>query len=231
MKILGLVLLITCTSGCGTAVRESADAKTVLTQHRTIALLPVEVEFDLNIKDEKVLSKEKVDSLKLYSSIALQNYLYHYLFISGKGTVNINVQDIDKTNGILNTNGIRFSEVFNGDKAPLCKMLGVDAVLCPRIRFSEELTLWGSSILSPLTKGVPIIPVKAHHYAQLTFKIHDPGFEKPLWQMKRVEEYVFFAVEKFLLSQKSNDKEALGPLYFLINDLAKPYLKKDPYKK
>ncbi len=231
MKYLEFVLLIICVNGCATAVRESSDAKTAVTRHRTIALLPVEVEFDLSVKEEKVLPGEKADSLKLYSSITLQNYLYNYLFVSGKGTVNINVQDIDKTNNILHANGIRFSEVFEGDKARLCKILGVDAVLCPRIRFSEELTLIGASLMLPQTGWALLVPTKAQHHARIVFELNDASSEKPLWKMKHDEEYLFFAVEKLLLSERSNDKEALGPLYFLINDLAKPYFKKDPYKK
>ncbi len=232
MKILKLALLIICANSCASTVRESADAKMAIMRHKTIALLPVEVEFELSMKKLDALSREKVDSLKLYSSITLQNYLYHYLFLSGKGSANINVQDIDKTNNILNTNSIHFSEVFKGDKAILCKMLRVDAVLCPRIRFHEELTTIGAPLLAGSTGwGKLLMPTKPQHYARISFEIDDAVSEKPLWQMKHDEEYVFSAADKFLLSQRSNDKEALGPLYFLINDLAKPYLKKDPYKK
>ena len=232
MKILKLLLLTICINSCSSTVRTATDARASLARHTTIALLPVEVDFVLALKQQDALSTEKVDSLKLYTSIALQNYLYHYLFVNGKGTVNIHVQDIDKTNSILNTNGIRFSDVFKGDKATLCKMLGVDAVLSPKIRFYEQLTANVSwLLLNPAAIGLVMLPLTAHRSAEIQFQINDASSEKPLWKLNHQEDYTFFAIDKLLLSQRSNDKEALGPLYFLINDLAKPYLKKDPYKK
>lgn len=131
--LLALIIGFASLQSCNYAARDiytSRSFKTVARQHKTIAILPFDVQISLRPKDMKKLTPEEHYKLELLHGRAVQSSLQmHFLNkINAKREV-IAVQDVNITNAILEEKDIQPEELANYSPIELAQLLGVDAVL------------------------------------------------------------------------------------------------------
>ncbi|MCR9064658.1 MAG: hypothetical protein NXI00_11870 [Cytophagales bacterium] len=116
MKRLSFILLISFMSSCVTKPPYvSSDFRTLVSFHKKIAILPVQIH-------------SRISNLRLDSD------LQRNLFIAlakrvERGQSSISIQNYQETSRILKSSNISEKIIKDIDKAALCKLLGVDAVM------------------------------------------------------------------------------------------------------
>lgn len=227
MKTLLFVLLLSVVTGCGTTINSTSDSQARFATHKTVAILPFEVNFDLTKFAEKKFSAKELADLKLDMSLRLQNHLYNWLRkYSFKKPFKVEIQNSYTTNEILSGKNITFSKVFDGDKTVLCKILGVDAVLTPQVIFVK--------------------PMFGDGEMQMQILINDKVSAEPLWWFKRTREnkakdlsytkdgkfMPMLDFSSYIPSDANNDKERVfKPIFVLIDDMMESFVDEFPYKK
>ena len=132
------LFFIVLNAGCTTTIKTTAAAKAGFVNHKTIAILPFEVRFDLRLKNQREVTEEDIRKVKQFMAMGLQDYLYHWLKSYGtKKPFTISIQDVETTNQILSENKIRFIDVYTMSRIDLAKMLGVDVILTPQVVFAQ----------------------------------------------------------------------------------------------
>ena len=69
----------------------------------------------------------------------MQNVAYTWL-LQRQTNYTATIQDVDKTNSILNSANITYAEIALKDKAELCKLLGVDGLISGRASLSKPMS-------------------------------------------------------------------------------------------
>jgi hypothetical protein len=133
MKILFfLFLLPIILCDCTFTVKTTNAGKLNLTTHKTIAILPFEVNFELRKINKNQFTEAEMAKVKQFMSLGLQGYLYQWLQnYSNKHPFTVQIQHCDSTIQILSANNIRFIDLYSMSKIELAKLLGVDAVITP----------------------------------------------------------------------------------------------------
>jgi hypothetical protein len=229
MKLLIITLLFFTTASA--QIKTSKAGKARLAEHKTVALLPVDVVFHHYDNLSKDAYTQRMNDLKLYASITLQNYIFNYLHTHSAGKSKVQVQHIDVTDSILHAKGLTFSKVFEGNKTELCRLLGVDAILYPRFTFKEPLTKGGRVLYTTVQLVLAPVYPGAKQSLAMQVQVFDKNNTEPAWQFRAATSYFFSAVEKLLESQEKRNYRDLDVLYYLLNDLLKPFDKKFPYPK
>ena len=126
--------------------------------HRIVAVLPFEMVF--SGKQPKKMTAEQIEKLEEVESIAFQNSLYHALLRQKElfyNRLRIGIQRVEKTNRILDQEGIGIRESWEIDPVELARILGVDAVIRTQVikrRYMSDGASFGitvgSTILSAL---------------------------------------------------------------------------------
>lgn len=115
--------------------------------HKTVAILPVEIIF--TGKTPKKLTQQDIQKIEEGESKAFQISLYNNLlknFKTTKGAITISFQPTEKTNSLLQENGIDIRNSWNTDVQKLCKILNVDAVVrtsVQKTRYMSDLASYG----------------------------------------------------------------------------------------
>ncbi len=147
--LLPLVLLILLLHNCTPAVKITDAGKQRLTTHKTIAILPFEVKFDLRKVNQRQFTETDLGKVKQFMSLGLQGYLYHWLQNYGiKHPFTVEIQHCDSTLRMLSENKIRFMDLYAMNRQELAKLLHVDAILTPQVLFSQPNNEIVSSLLS-----------------------------------------------------------------------------------
>ncbi|WP_210489782.1 hypothetical protein [Rufibacter aurantiacus] len=98
--------------------------------HKTIAILPFDVQVGLRPNQMRKLTPEQLYALELQHGRAVQSaFQIHFLNKVNKDGEKVAVQDVNVTNTILKEHDIQPEEIPNYLPAELAQMLGVDAVL------------------------------------------------------------------------------------------------------
>jgi hypothetical protein len=130
LYILVLALVFISMSFC-TSVRYTNPIFTEKTQdHRIIAVIPFEMIF--TGKQPKKLPPQQIDKIEEVESIAFQNSLYHLLSQQQRRLhhpLRIDIQPVQKTNRILDQQGISIRDSWYMDSRELAHILRVDAVV------------------------------------------------------------------------------------------------------
>jgi len=155
---------------CGSSVHTTSANKKSLSTHKNIAILPSQIYFGPKMvrQTDKFTEPEKQE-LQRYMSIVLQQHLYemsqkhrkHFPFT-------VTIQPAETTNQILSSNKISFAQVFGVDKATICKILGVDAII-----YSQ--TIFGKSDKESLDDAINRGSMASH------ISIYDSIVSTPLW--------------------------------------------------
>jgi hypothetical protein len=136
-----------------TYIMPNADAYT--TQHKTLAILPVEKNI-IETKHTKKL-KNKKDMTNIDISVIQEDMRNSINEFVKEGKMNIEVQNIKNTNAILEGIGYFEGKTTNMPPEELAKILGVDAVLGTNFKLTAGKNV-GLIVCTPL-EAIPLVPV------------------------------------------------------------------------
>ena len=122
---------------------ESPQLKTVVGQHKTVAILPYEVTITYKKQPKNFNAEANRDQEKTMSK-SIQSSMYTFLLRKGND-YRVTFQDVDKTNILLKKAGM-LDKLDEFTKDEVAKVLGVDAVIGGR--FETEQTKSESAALA-----------------------------------------------------------------------------------
>lgn len=153
---LGLVALLG--SSCRHPYFVADNFKTVTANHKTIAVIPVEMHF--TGKPPEKLTKEQVAEIEVAESQAFQVSLYNEILRStknGKNPIRVNLQHYSSTVQLLKDKNIGIRDAWQKTPEELCKILGVDAVVKARIekeKLMSDLQSYGIQVATSIVMAV-----------------------------------------------------------------------------
>lgn len=172
------ILLVIFITSCGPKIYTSDNFSSALARHKTVAIIPAEVNMRLRPNEAKSLSDEQVDEIVTQTSYDIQDKMYGwFLRRSNSSRYTVTFQDINKTNSKLKAAGIKYADLRNKDRAELAKILEVDAVIQDRV-----------SLEKPMSEGVAIATRvifgtwESTNRVQTTINIHDGKSGNLLWK-------------------------------------------------
>ena len=227
-----LLLLLLC--NCTPAVKTTNANKLSLITHKTIAILPFEVRFDLRKVNQKHFTETEMGKVKQFMSLGLQAYLYHWLQnYRIKHPFTVNIQHCDTTLQILSANKVRFMDLYAMSRPQLAKLLGVDSVITPLVLFAQPNNEIVSSLLSmPLNPVAPFTSVFSKtalptQEMDMQISINDNASDSTMWQFKSKEKNA----EITQYSIKKRKENILYPMFDIIDKMLNNFIKKFPYTK
>ena len=163
---------------CGPKIYKSADFSSALSKHKTVAILPAQVNISLRPNEAKKLTAEQIEDLATKTGYDIQEKMYGwFLRRSGKFDYTVNFQDVTRTNAKLKEAGIKYVDLKNTDRAQLAKLLGVDAVMQDRANMEKPM-----SEVAAIAVGVLVGAWGATNKVQTTIDIHDGISGNLLWK-------------------------------------------------
>ncbi|KAA3440448.1 hypothetical protein [Rufibacter hautae] len=135
MRIALLVIVTMIVVGLGSCnhsrnMYTSPAFATAAKHHKTIAILPFDVQVGLRPSQMRKMTPEQLYALELQHGRAVQSaFQIHFLQKVNKDGEKIAVQDVNQTNAILKEHDIQPEEIPNYLPSELAQMLGVDAVM------------------------------------------------------------------------------------------------------
>lgn len=138
---------------CGPS-RQYTSADIATKNIRTIAVLPVEMEFTGTLPQNMTMEmKQQVEEAesKGFQQVLYSNLLRYEGRKNKMGTVQF--QSIEKTISILNQNNISYRDAWSKDPDELSKLLGVDGVIKMKVvkkRFMSDLASMGLGIVKDI---------------------------------------------------------------------------------
>ncbi|HMK04997.1 MAG TPA: hypothetical protein VK489_12425 [Ferruginibacter sp.] len=232
MKILliplGFIMLF---AGCSTAIKTTSAAKQNLALHKTIAILPFEVRFDLRQKNDKKFSEEDMGKLKQFMALGLQNHLYHWLkSYSAKKPFTVSIQDAEITNTILSENRIRFIDAYTMSRIDLANLLKVDAVLTPQVIFAQpnsEAASVAFAVIGMGTIGPGVFGGLATQEMKMQILLNDNISDTALWTFNTKTK----SDETTRHSKAKQKENILYPLFRNIDESLIKFVKNFPYRR
>lgn len=226
MKTLLLyVLVILIFAGCSSPIGTTSEAKEKFRNHKTIAILPFEVRFDLRNNNRKKFTDKELAEVSHFMATGLQEHLYHWLIsYSQKKQFSVNIQDIDITDSILNEKKIRFMDLYNMSRVEIAKMLGVDAVLTSNVIFAQPHSE-AASVAFMVAVGT--FEGLATQEMRMQVLLNDNDSDIPLWTFKT-------KTKSDGVTKPSKDRQKeniLYPLFKNIDESLIKFIKKFPYRK
>lgn len=222
--LLTSVFLSVLLSGCST-INSTTGAQAKIRSHKTIAILPFEVRFDLRKKNQKQFTEEDMRKVKQFMAMGLQEHLYQWLkSYSTKKSFTVSIQDIETTNRMLSDKKIRFMDLYTMSRVDLAKMLGVDAVITPNVIFAQPHSE-GASVAFMI--GLGTFEGLATQEMSLQVLLNDNSSETPLWTFKT-------KTKSDGVTKPSKDKKKeniLYPLFRNIDQSLIKFIKKFPYRR
>lgn len=166
-------------------VYEDPKVEALVRQHKSIAILPLDVVMTdtKSNKKNRVPQKELDKKAKEYQK-AFQNSMYAwFLKRKQKGKMlPVEIQDVDRTNTLLKKNNIESTEdLADFTKDEICTMLEVDAVFGGNVVTSSSFSKGGATALAIITG----ISVKTGD-ADVFIKLWDAKEGKMIWSFSRV---------------------------------------------
>ena len=143
MKQLLLVLSITTLlfTACSPKVYTANDFDSKTASHKTVAILPAEVDITLRPNEMKRTTPEQLKESEEKTGLGIQNKMYSwFLNRSRKYKYTVSFQDISKTNALLLQNNIKYADMRGKTKDQLARLLGVDAVISTRATMKKPMS-------------------------------------------------------------------------------------------
>ncbi|MEO7307239.1 MAG: hypothetical protein ABIR78_05705 [Ferruginibacter sp.] len=230
--LLILVILALVFAGCST-INSTTGAQAKIRSHKTIAILPFEVRFDLRNKNQKKFTEEELAGVRHFMALGLQQYLYNWLKnYSRKKRFTASIQNIDITDSILNEKKISYAVLYNMSRTELAKMFDVDAVLTPNVIFSQPNSEAASLLAIPLG-AVSLGSGSVFFYTRLATQqmkmqvlLTDRDSEISMWTFQTKTNN-----SKLTKPSSSRQKEnILYPLFDNIDETLIKFIRSFPYK-
>ncbi|MBL0201337.1 MAG: hypothetical protein IPP81_14750 [Chitinophagaceae bacterium] len=225
--VLGLVL-----AGCST-INSTTGSQAKIRSHKTIAILPFEVRFDLRNKNRQKFNEEELAGVRHFMALGLQQYLYNWLKnYSRKKAFTASIQNIDITDSILTEKKISYAMLYNMSRTELAKMFDVDAVLTPNVIFAQPNSEAASLLAIPLG-AVPLGSGNVFFYTRLATQqmkmqvlLTDRESETSMWTFET-------KTNNSKLTKPSTNRQKeniLYPLFDNIDETLIKFIRKFPYK-
>jgi hypothetical protein len=222
--LLAFLLLGILFESCSSTIKTTSETKAKLKNHKTIAILPFEVEFDLRKKNQKQFTDKELAEVRHFMALGLQEHLYRWLIsYNKKKPLSVDIQNIEITDSILSERKIRFIDLYNMSRVELAKMMDVDAVLTPNVIFAQPNSE-GASIAFML--GVGTFEGLATQEMRMQVLINDNSSDTPFWTFKT-------KTQSDGVTKPSKDRKKeniLYPLFRNIDQSLIKFIKKFPYK-
>lgn len=147
---------------CKTSHREHAGFKHATKNHKTLAVLPVEL--FMEGKQPKRLKKEQLETLQIAQGLALQQILQKEILdkIQHQKRPAVSIVDADKVNRKIIESGISYASISSTDVEVLAKTINVDAVIQTKIistRYLSNVASYGIDL------GTDILEVLKKFYS------------------------------------------------------------------
>ncbi|WP_048922149.1 hypothetical protein [Rufibacter radiotolerans] len=187
MKYLWVVpALLLALTGCDQSrhIYTSPTFSTVARQHKTIAILPFDVQVGLRPNQMKRLTPEQHYDLELQHGRAVQSaFQIHFLNKINKEAEKVAVQDVMVTNSILKEHDIQPEEIQAIAPSDLAQMLGVDAVLVGTLVTEKPLSNAAAVVLAIYTflYTPDLVGSQPTNVGNTTIKIYDGPTGSLLW--------------------------------------------------
>ncbi len=194
-------------------VYEDDNLEKIVKKHKTIAILPLDVlMIDAKPNKKKRASQEELDAKAKEYQQAFQNSMYSWFLKrkKKKKMVDVDIQDVDRTNTLLRKNGIKETDdMADYTKDEIATMLGVDAIFGGNVKTSATFSRGGAMALNVLT-GISVRTGDADVF----IKLWNGEDGKMIWSFDRT------------ISSSSN-----GTTDDLVDYLMKRVSKRFPYEK
>jgi hypothetical protein len=221
------VFLLLIFAGCSSAIKTTSAGKVSLVNHKSIAILPFEVRFDLRNKNQKEFSQEDMGKLKQFMALGLQDHLYHWLKdYSIKKPFTVTIQDVEKTNSILSENKVRFMDLYNMSRVDLAKLLEVDAVLTPNVIFAQPNSEGAALALGAISGQNLFYNQLATQEMKMQVLLNDVASENTLWEFETKTQNNKYTKH----SQNRKKENILYPLFENIDKTLIKFIKNFPYR-
>ena len=140
--LLSVVCIIIITaSGCGPTIYKAQDFDNTTASHKTVAILPAEVDITLRPNEMKKTTPEQLTASEEKTGLTIQDKMYSwFLKRSSKFHYTVTFQDVSKTNAILLQQGICYADMRSKTKDELAQLLGVDAVISTRASMKKPMS-------------------------------------------------------------------------------------------
>lgn len=225
--VLGLVL-----AGCST-INSTTGSQAKIRSHKTIAILPFEVRFDLRNKNQQKFTEQELAGVRHFMALGLQQYLYNWLKnYSRKKPFTASIQNIDITDSILTEKKISYAMLYSMSRTELAKMFDVDAVLTPNVIFAQPNSEAASLLAIPLG-AVPLGSGSVFFYTRLATQqmkmqvlLTDRDSETSMWTFET-------KTNNSKLTKPSTNRQKeniLYPLFDNIDETLIKFIRKFPYK-
>lgn len=142
--LVSIALLLASVQSCNYAAKNIYTSKSfrkIAKQHKTLAILPFDVQVGLRPKEMRDMTPERLYDLELHHGQAVQSALQVYFLehINRKREV-ISIQDVRTTNAILAEKDIQPEELTKYTPTELAQLLGVDAVMTGRLTTEKPIS-------------------------------------------------------------------------------------------
>lgn len=109
--------------------------------HEIIAVIPFETTISLRPKKMKELQDGQLEEMQQNESYDIQQSMYSW-FLKRKqqGKLWVEVQDVNKTNSLLNKEGISYSNIKDFTAEEIAVILGVDAIISGRFETNKPMS-------------------------------------------------------------------------------------------
>ena len=165
-------------AGCGPSIYTSSNFSSALARHRTVAILPAEVNIQLRPSEARKVSAEQLEDITNKTAYDIQDKMYGWFLRRGdKYSYTVSFLDINKINAKLKDAGVVYTDLRSKDRAELARILGVDAVMQAKI-VSEKPMSEGAAVAVGVIFGV----WGSTNKVQTAINIHDGQGGDLLWK-------------------------------------------------
>ncbi|HEY4875122.1 MAG TPA: hypothetical protein VIH86_06090 [Puia sp.] len=165
-------------ASCGPTIYKSQEFDGALARHKTVAILPAEVNMKLRPNEEKKMTADQFLDMEQKTGYDIQDKMYSwFLRRSEKYHYTVTFQDINKTNALLKQAGVNYGDLASKDRSELAKILGVDAVIQNRSQMEKPMST-GAAI----AVGALIGFWGNTNHVTTTINIHDGKSGNLLWK-------------------------------------------------
>ena len=222
------VFIVLIFGGCSTSSNLSGESKARLQSHKTIAILPFEVRFDLRNNNRKQFTEKELAEVRHFMATGLQEHLYHWLIsYSKKKPFTIEIQHIDITDSILSERKIRFIDLYSMSRAELAKMLHVDAIITANVIFAQPNSEAAAVALEAIPGQNLFVKQLVTQEMKMQIFLNDTLAQNTLWQYETKTQN-----SNYTKQTKDRKKEnILYPLFENIDKTLVKVIKQFPYHK
>ncbi len=209
-------------------INSTTGSQEKIRSHKTIAILPFEVRFDLRNNNRKQFTEKELAEVSHFMATGLQEHVYRWLIsYSRKKPFSVEIQNIDITDDILSERKIRFMDLYNMSRVEIAKMLHVDAVVTANVIFAQPNSEAAATALSAIPGQNLFYNQLATQEMKMQVLINDSLSETNLWTFET-------KTQNSKYTDKSKDRKKENILYPLFENIDKTFtkfIKKFPYRK